>query len=101
MLVMYNEIKHSSYVCHLQTEIIRKRGFNAEEYYLRTEDGYDILVVRSYSKITRSTPVVIGHGIYTNSLSFVDVGHKSLSKAFISFNSEYIGTYGKINKFLQ
>ncbi|XP_023311169.1 lipase 1-like [Anoplophora glabripennis] len=61
------------------TQIIRKWGFNAEEHYNRTEDGYEILIVRSYSKITRSTPIVIGHGIYMNSLAFVDTGKKSLT----------------------
>ncbi|KAJ8915900.1 hypothetical protein NQ315_015513 [Exocentrus adspersus] len=61
------------------TQIIKKWGFNAEEHYMRTEDGYRILMVRSYYKITKSTPIVIGHGIYMNSLGFVDIGNKSLT----------------------
>ncbi|KAG5877797.1 hypothetical protein JTB14_019589 [Gonioctena quinquepunctata] len=63
------------------SEIIRSwPGFTAEEHYLTTEDGYEVLVERSYSKITQETPIIIVHGIAMNALGWVNRGNVSLAR---------------------
>lgn len=63
-----------------QTEIVRNWGCTAEEYNVTTDDGYQILIVRFYFNITKSTPILFGHGIYMNSLGFVAKFNKTLGK---------------------
>ncbi|XP_074029931.1 lipase 1 isoform X2 [Leptinotarsa decemlineata] len=63
------------------SEIIRSwPGFSAEEHYLITEDGYRILVERSFSKITQETPIIIVHGIAMSALGWVNRGNISLAR---------------------
>ncbi|CAH1102979.1 unnamed protein product [Psylliodes chrysocephalus] len=63
------------------SEIIQSwRGFRAEEHYIVTEDGYRLLVERSYSKITQKTPIIIVHGIAMSALGWVNRGNVSLAR---------------------
>ncbi|CAH1117588.1 unnamed protein product [Phaedon cochleariae] len=63
------------------SEIIRSwPGFTAEEHYLTTEDGYKVLVERSYSKITQKTPIIIVHGIAMSALGWVNRGNVSIAR---------------------
>nr|XP_023019894.1 gastric triacylglycerol lipase-like [Leptinotarsa decemlineata] len=61
------------------TEIISNWGYTAEEYNIYTKDGYQISVIRAYKNITRRTPIVMGHGILVNALSWVYRKNKSLA----------------------
>ncbi|CAH0554709.1 unnamed protein product [Brassicogethes aeneus] len=69
------------------TEVISSRGYNVEEHFLTTDDGYEILVERLYSKVTKTNPVLIGHGIMMNGEGFVSQGNKSLG--FVLANAGY------------
>ncbi|XP_074026178.1 gastric triacylglycerol lipase-like isoform X2 [Leptinotarsa decemlineata] len=63
------------------TEIVRKwEGYTAEEYNIYTEDGYQILIIRAYSKISQKTPIAIGHGLSQNSSGLVLRDDKSITK---------------------
>ncbi|CAH1170154.1 unnamed protein product [Phaedon cochleariae] len=62
------------------TEILRRWKFTAEEHRITTPDGYTILLSRAYTSLTRnSQPVVLGHGMFSNSMSFVYNGNNSLA----------------------
>ncbi|XP_050510205.1 lipase member J-like [Diabrotica virgifera virgifera] len=63
------------------TELIQSwPGFTAEEHYLTTEDGYRVLVERSYSKITQKNPIIIVHGIAMSAFGWVNRGNVSLAR---------------------
>ncbi|KAG5894518.1 hypothetical protein JTB14_026901 [Gonioctena quinquepunctata] len=66
------------------SQILRRWGCTTEEYSLLTEDGYYIMINRAYIHPIRiPTPIVMGHGIYMNSLGFVDKYNKTLAYQLI------------------
>ncbi|XP_044761633.1 lipase member J-like [Coccinella septempunctata] len=67
--------------------IIQRLGFHHKTYQITTEDGYTISVEQMHKTIKRKTPIIIGPGIYMNSLAFINRGNKSL--AFFLANQGY------------
>uniref|UniRef100_A0A6P7FBS1 Gastric triacylglycerol lipase-like n=1 Tax=Diabrotica virgifera virgifera TaxID=50390 RepID=A0A6P7FBS1_DIAVI len=61
------------------TEVLRRWGCIAEEYYIFTDDDYELLIVRAYKKITHPTPIILAHGILMSGLSFLSLGNQSLA----------------------
>nr|XP_023022827.1 lysosomal acid lipase/cholesteryl ester hydrolase-like [Leptinotarsa decemlineata] len=62
------------------TQILQRWGCTVEEHELLTKDDYFILVVRAVmGSITKPTPIVMGHGLNTNTLSFVTMFNKTLA----------------------
>ncbi|KAL3278620.1 hypothetical protein HHI36_016160 [Cryptolaemus montrouzieri] len=59
-------------------EIVSKWRLISKEYNVTTEDGYIITVERLYKNLKKNTPIIIGPGIFMNSLAFVNRGKKSL-----------------------
>ncbi|KAG5894516.1 hypothetical protein JTB14_026899 [Gonioctena quinquepunctata] len=66
------------------SQILQRWGCTTEEFQMPTEDGYYIQIVRAYKDpIKNPTPIVMGHGIYMNSLGFVDMFNKTLAYQLI------------------
>lgn len=60
---------------------MRSWGFKAHDYFLETEDGYIINVVRGYLDTAENKPpVLVAHGLMMNGLNFVLVDELSLGK---------------------
>lgn len=68
------------------TEIIKTWKFNAEEYNVTTSDGYILTLNRVYRHI-KYNPIILSHGIFMNSLGFVNRREKS--HAYILANEGY------------
>ncbi|CAG9863023.1 unnamed protein product [Phyllotreta striolata] len=83
----YNLLNFSGKNCHESpvsnkniSEIIRSwPDFTAEEHYIITEDGYKLLVERSYANITQKTPLLIVHGMGMNAMGWVYRHNASLA----------------------
>nr|XP_023020524.1 lipase 1-like [Leptinotarsa decemlineata] len=63
------------------SEIIRSwPNYTAEEHYLITEDGYEILVERAFLNISKPTPIIIVHGMAMNAIGWVNKENISLAR---------------------
>ncbi|CAG9815304.1 unnamed protein product [Phaedon cochleariae] len=61
-------------------EILRRWGCHAAEYNVTTKDGYQISIIRAWpTHITQPIPIVMGHGIYMNSLGFISMFNKTIA----------------------
>lgn len=67
----------------LQTEIVQSWGFTVDEFHLYTDDGYRINVMRVYDKIYYKNPLVLGHGVATNTISWVFRRKTSIGKLIL------------------
>lgn len=69
--------------------MISRWGFQSEKHYIQTEDGYILLINRAYiGNSVGKVPIVLGHGISSNSNIFTDRGNKSLGK--VKLNKDYV-----------
>lgn len=67
----------------LPGQVIQRLGLNYEKIVLQTEDNYFIEIERAYKTITKTNPVIIGHGLSINSLAFLVRGAKSYTKILV------------------
>lgn len=61
------------------TELTNKYGYSSEQHTVTTEDGYLLSIFRIIPKcsLTRGFPVILGHGIYDSSDTWIFTGPKS------------------------
>uniref|UniRef100_A0A6P7FEU7 Gastric triacylglycerol lipase-like n=1 Tax=Diabrotica virgifera virgifera TaxID=50390 RepID=A0A6P7FEU7_DIAVI len=66
-------------------EILGRWGCTVEEKILTTGDGYQVSVIRAYSKNlnTSLAPILMVHGIYMNTRGFMSSQEKSLAYQFL------------------
>ncbi|KAB0799467.1 hypothetical protein PPYR_07347 [Photinus pyralis] len=74
------------------SQIIKQRGYPVEEHDVTTKDGYILTLFRiplgkNSSTLLSGRPILILHGVLTNSASFVNRGNKSL--AFLLADAGY------------
>lgn len=59
-----------------QTELVIKRGYKTEEYIVKTEDGYKLLLTRIVTgKSETIRPVFLQHGLLSSSDQWLLQGH--------------------------